>query len=109
MKRLFLLLCLLCSFSAYALTDQEWNKRFAELNNIPFDSRATQSYLQSYNRVLINQRPDFFKNPDNYPNLTPPITPVVPSVPAVIPVQGSAAKDLIDNIRRELDALEKLK
>jgi hypothetical protein len=103
MKYLIVIVCLLVSFSANAITASEWNMQFGLLNNVPHNAKAHQEYLQSYYRRLIADKPAHYKNPDDYSKLIVP----TPSAPTV--VRDDTAKELINNIRINLDLLEKLK
>lgn len=103
MKHLFLTLCLLCSFSAWADATQDWNKRFSELNSVPLNVKWTAGTQQSYLRQLIATNPSYFKNPDDYRLPVAPIpTPYVPPV-----VQGDTVKGLLRRIKADIEALDK--
>ncbi len=105
MKRLFLALCLLCSFSAFADATQDWNKRFSDLNNVPINIKWAASGQQNYFKRLMATRPDYFKNPDDYRLPIAPI-PAVPYVPPVV-VQGDIVKDLLKRIKADVESLDK--
>lgn len=110
MRKILFAACLLFSLSAHADYIQDWNKRFSELNNVPYDAKQAPGPQQSYFRVLISQRPDFFKNPDNYPNLvSPPVVAPMPPAPYVIPVvvQSDTVRSLINRIKADISALDK--
>ena len=73
---------------------EQWNKRFSELNNVPLNVKWSPSGQNNYLKQLMNSRPDYFKNPDNYP--VTPVTPP-PSTPAIAPsVPSSPPTGLTD-------------
>lgn len=73
---------------------EQWNKRFSELNNVPLNVKWSPSGQNNYLKQLMYSRPDYFKNPDNYP--VTPITPP-PSTPAIAPsVPSSPPTGLTD-------------
>lgn len=61
---------------------EQWNKRFSELNNVPLNVKWSPSGQNNYLKQLMHGRPDYFKNPDDYP--VTPVTPL-PSTPAIAP------------------------
>ena len=107
MKKLIFALCLLFSVSCFADATQDWNKRFSELNNVPLNVKWTPSGQQAYLRQLMASRPDYFKNPDDYPRISIQPTAPIPSIPSV--TLAPTAPELIARIRRDLDLLENLK
>ena len=106
MKKILFLACLLFSLSAHADYIQDWNQRFSELNNVPLNAKWSPSGQQNYLKQLMQARPDYFKNPDDYRLPIAPIPPA-PYVPPV--VQDKTAKNIINRIRLDLDLLENLK
>ncbi len=106
MKRLFLTLCLLCSFSAFADATQDWNTRFSELNsNVPVNTKWAAGQQQKYLRELLQRAPGFYKNPDDYRLPIAPIPPA-PYVPPAA-VQGDTVKDLLRRIKADVESLDK--
>lgn len=111
MKSILFAVLLFASFAANALTDAEWNKRFGELNaGVPINAKWADSGQKAYLRQLLQSKPTFYKNPDDYPVSVAPVAPVVvtPAAPVVKQVTNSAAKELVTRIKADIQELEKL-
>ncbi len=100
MRRIIFVVLLLFSFAAHALTTVEWNKRFAELNNAPLNLKWTASGQQNYYKTLIASKPNYFKNPDDYP-----VTTLGGNVTVVPVVTDTSIKDIIARIKSDVDKL----
>ena len=88
------------------MTVEQWNKRFSELNNVPLNVKWSPSGQNSYLKQLMAGRPDYFKNPDDYPVSIAPVTPS-PSSPAVVPIAtGSPLQDALKSAQATVKAIE---
>ena len=126
MKKLLFAICLLCSFSVYAVDPnvtyaREWNRQFALINMIPDDRRSEQVYLMGYYKTMVaNNRArggNAYKLPGEIvvPVAPPPVPPVVNTEPPFNPAQypqiapGTMARDMIIKLKQDIDALYNLR
>lgn len=105
MKKLFFVILFACSFTAQALSIEEWNRQFSELNNVPLNQKWGPTGQHAYLRQLIASKPGHYKNPDDYRLVNPvPEVPSVPPPPTV--VSGDKVKELLQRIKADIRALE---
>lgn len=108
MKKLLFAALLLVSFAADALSPTEWNARFGQLNpGVPINAKWSADGQKAYLMQLLQAKPTFYKNPDDYSHLVAP-APVAPHVPPVA-ANNNEFTTIINRIRYDLDLLEKLK
>ena len=91
------------------MTPQEWNKQFCALNHIPYDAKQEPNSNKNYFMVLIRQRPDFYKNPDNFqvaPQPVPP--PLVSPIPPMVAINHISLQDALKQAQATVKAIEDL-
>ena len=86
---------------------EQWNKRFSELNNVPLNVKWSPSGQNNYLKQLMAGRPDYFKNPDDYP-VTPSTPAISPSVPSSPPTGLTALQPALIAARATVKAIEDL-
>ncbi len=93
------------------MTVEQWNKRFSELNpGVPVNTKWAAGQQQKYLRELMQRVPGAYKNPDDYPYSTFPVTPP-PSFPAVAPVTvitSTSLQEALKSARATVKAIEDL-
>lgn len=86
---------------------EQWNKRFSELNNVPLNVKWSPSGQNNYLKQLMAGRPDYFKNPDDYP-VTPSTPAISPSVPSSPPTGLTDLQPALIAARATVKAIEDL-
>lgn len=111
MKKLLVLVLLLCSFSAQAGSVQDWNNEFMRLNGIPhskgmdLSAASTKEYFMAISRNGGYKLPDLSLLPPPRPS---PVVAPVPAQPNPSISQNATAKQLIKTILDAAAALDKL-
>ena len=86
---------------------EQWNKRFSELNNVPLNVKWSPSGQNNYLKQLMAGRPDYFKNPDDYP-VTPSTPAISPSAPSSPPTGLTDLQPALIAARATVKAIEDL-
>lgn len=107
MKKLIFAILFAMSFAAHAMSVEEWNKRFSELNNVPLNVKWSPSGQNSYLKQLMASRPDYFKNPDDYPVSTVLVTPSSPAItPPITAINNISLQDALKSAQSTVKAIE---